>query len=104
MYKTCSLYKNPLLTYGKVGENDIRNFIEEYQIQYIEISSLTGQNIEELKNLIIDNIDSKIATGKIKPNETVGLTIHKINKGYTEPYKYNSKKKGKDSIGCCMIC
>ena len=104
MYKTCSLYKNSPLTYGKIGEDSVRQFIEEYQLPYIEVSSLTGQNVSELKDLIINDINLKITTGKLKPNETVGLSIHKIEKGYAKPYKHNpKKKKPKEDIGCCTI-
>lgn len=95
---------NTSLTYGTITEPIIRNFIDTYSIPYIETSALTKQNITELKNLILSDINAKILSGNLKPNTTIGLTLHKIDNGSTLPYKYESNpQKTKDGLACCSI-
>lgn len=91
-------------TYGYIGKDKITDFTNKFNIPYLEVSSLTKQNITELKDLIIDDVNSKILNGHIVPNTTIGLTMHKLEDKGPSPYKYNPKaKKEKEAVGCCTI-
>jgi small GTP-binding protein len=95
--------ENAKLTYGFIGEDKIKDFIND-DIPYLEISSFTKQNITELKDLIINDVNTKIVNGQLVPNTTIGLTMHKLENNEPSPYKYNpTGKKQKESVGCCTL-
>lgn len=89
-------------TYGLIGKKLIDDFVHKNHLIYMEISSLTHYNITELKNTIIDNINEKISCGILKPNETVNLTMYKINK-YSTNKQHIKHGKHKENIGCCIV-
>jgi small GTP-binding protein len=88
------------LTYGKIGETEIKKFTEENNIPYIEVSAKTKQNVSELTHLIINHVNLKIAEGELVPNQNTGLTLHQISRDEFNPYQ---QKNTKPNLACCHI-
>lgn len=88
------------LTYGKIGETEIKKFTEENNIPYIEVSAKTKQNVSELTHIIMNHINLKIAKGELIPNQNTGLTLHQISVDELGPYK---QRNTKPDLACCNI-
>jgi small GTP-binding protein len=88
------------LTYGIIGETEIRNFTEKNNIPYFEVSAKTKQNVSNLTHFIINYIDLKIAEGELIPNQNAGLTLHQKSINETFPHQ---QKNTKPDLACCQI-
>jgi small GTP-binding protein len=88
------------LTYGKIGETEIRNFTQQNNIPYIEVSAKTKQNVSDLTHLIMNHINLKITQGELIPNQNTGLTLHQISRDEIGPYQ---KRNNKPDLACCNI-
>lgn len=98
-------YDTPMLILG--NKNDLKprevdlTLLEqlalEYDCLYQECSAKTGENIDNIYDIIIDNIIGLLNENKIKPNDTNGIKIEKTPKNYT----YIASKKKTDK--CCTI-
>lgn len=84
---------NEGLSYGNIPK--IKPFIDKHNIPYIEISALTRYNVQELITFIINDINVKIKSNQIIPNDPSlnrSITLHKYVNGSWVPYEYKNTK------------
>lgn len=87
-------------SYGEIGEATIKEFLNKYDLPYLEISAKHKKNTDKLMNMIITNVNLKVAKGEIVPNVNSGFTLRQVDDLDMAPIK---RSKVKESLGCCII-
>lgn len=83
----------------KISENDLIELGNKYNIPIIETSALTGQNVDEAFNKIINNIYNSKTLNIIKKQDDLEL---KINENGNERIKIEKNSTIKKKKGCCF--
>lgn len=81
------------ITYGNIGKQNIQPFIDEHNVPYIEISTSTRHNVEELISFIISDTSARIESGQLSPNSSNAIKVQRYVKGQWIPYIPEEKKK-----------
>lgn len=82
----------------KISENDLIDLGNRYNIPTIESSALTGQNVDEAFNKIINNIYQSKTLNIIKKQDDLEL---KINENGNSKIKIDKNSLNKKKKGCC---
>ena len=83
----------------KINENDLIELGNRYNIPIIETSALTGHNVDEAFNKIINNIYHSKTLNIIKKQDDLEL---KINDNCNERIKIDINSTNKKKKGCCF--
>ena len=81
------------ITYGNINQSDIQSLIDKNNIPYIEISTLTRHNVEELISFIISDTSARIESGQLSPNSSNAIKVQRYVRGSWIPYFPEDKKK-----------
>lgn len=74
------------LTYGNIGKYKISQFVDSENIPYIEISTLTRHNVEDLISFIMNDIEARIKSGILSTDKNKGISVKRYVKGHYIPY------------------
>jgi len=83
----------------KISENDLIELGNKYNIPIMETSALTGQNVDEAFNKIINNIYNSKTLNIIKKQDDLEL---KLNENGNERIKIDKNSNIKKKKGCCF--
>ncbi len=85
----------------KISENDLIDLGNKYNIPIIETSALTGQNVDEAYNKIINNIYNSKTLNIIKKQNDLELKLSE-NEIDNERIRINKDTNKKKKKGCCF--